>query len=154
MEVLAVNSKRNVMLCAAMVLFFFAYVPLAPAADPANPGLVNYAEILKANPMKAGEQSQAIKVAEDDTTTMNVARFARGLDVKAHLHKTHTETLYVIEGKIEMTMGGKTREYIPGDVIFIPMNTVHSAKIGNSGDLVALQILTPAMKEPDRVLVP
>lgn len=53
-----------------------------------------------------------------------------------------------------MTMGGKTREYIPGDVIFIPMNTVHSAKIGNSGDLVALQILTPAMKEPDRVLVP
>lgn len=49
--------------------------------------------------MKAREQSQAIKVAEDDTTTMNVARFACGLDVKAHLHKTHTETLYVIEGR-------------------------------------------------------
>ncbi|MGD0238601.1 MAG: cupin domain-containing protein [Syntrophorhabdales bacterium] len=83
-----------------------------------------------------------------------MARFARGLDVKAHLHKAHTETMYVIEGKIEMTIGGKTRDYRPGDVIFVPMNTVHAAKIADSGDLIVLQILTPAMKEPDRVLVP
>jgi hypothetical protein len=34
------------------------------------------------------------------------------------------------------------------------MNTVHAAKIADSGDLIVLQILTPAMKEPDRVLVP
>jgi quercetin dioxygenase-like cupin family protein len=127
------------------VFLFFACVPLTRAVDPVSAAPVNYAEILKANPMKAGEQSQAIKVAEDDTTTMNVARFARGLDVKAHLHKAHTETMYVIEGKIEMTIGGKTRDYRPGDVIFVPMNTVHAAKIADSGDLIVLQILTPAM---------
>jgi|SRR5271157_857451 len=148
------RPRRTIILYAILALLLFVFFGLARAADPSGPALVNYAEILKVNPMKAGEQSQAIKVAEDDTTTMNVARFARGLDVKAHLHKAHTETLYVIEGKIEMTMNGKTRDYGPGDVIFIPMNTVHAAKILDSGDMIALQILTPAMKEPDRVSVP
>jgi len=148
------RSKSSIIVRAALLLLFFACVPLTHAADQDKAPLLNYAEILKANPMKPGELSQAIKVAEDDTATMNVARFARGLDVKAHLHKTHTETLYVIEGNITMTMAGKTREYRPGDVIFIPMNTAHSAKIGNDGELVTLQILTPAMKEADRVLVP
>ena len=148
------SSKKSIILCASLVLLFFAYASLARAVDPVSPALVNYAEVLKANPMKAGEQSQAIEVAEDDTATINVARFARGFDVKAHIHKTHTETLYVIEGRLALTIGGKTRDCGPGDVIFIPMNTVHAAKIADSGDLIALQVLTPAMKEPDRVLVP
>lgn len=148
------RAKRNIIFCAALALLLLVFVPLARAADPIGPATVNYAEILKANPMKAGDQAQAIKVAEDDTATMNVARFAPGVNVAAHLHKTHTETLYVIEGKVEVTMGGKTREYVPGDVIFIPMNTAHAAKIADSGDLIALQILTPAMKDADRVLVP
>ena len=148
------RSKSSIIISTALLLLFFACVPLTRAADSVNTPLVNYAEILKANPMKPGELSQAIKVAEDDTVTMNVARFARGLDVKAHLHKTHTETLYVIEGNITMTMAGKTRDYKPGDVIFIPMNTVHAAKVSESADLIGLQILTPAMKEADRVLVP
>ena len=148
------RPRRTIILYAILALLLFVFVGLARAADRSSPAVVNYAEILKANPMKQGDQSQAIKVAEDDTTTMNVARFARGLDVKAHMHKTHTETLYVIEGKIEMKIAGNTREYGPGDVIFIPMNTVHAAKILDSGDMIALQILTPAMKEPDRVSVP
>jgi mannose-6-phosphate isomerase-like protein (cupin superfamily) len=104
------SRDKIVGLTVVPLLLFFACVPLTRAAGSVNTPLVNYAEILTANPMKPGELSQAIKVAEDDTVTMNVARFARGLDVKAHLHKTHTETLYVIEGNITMTMAGKTRE--------------------------------------------
>jgi len=148
------RSRSTITACAALLFLCFVCVPLVRAADPAGTPLVNYAEILKANPLKPGEPSQAIKVAEDDAITMNVARFARGLDVKAHLHRTHTETLYVIEGSITMTMGGKSRAYGPGDVIFIPMGTAHSAKVAEGADLIGLQILTPAMKEPDRVLVP
>ncbi|MGD0238600.1 MAG: hypothetical protein ABSC55_29185 [Syntrophorhabdales bacterium] len=61
------SSKKNIIICATLVFLFFACVPLTRAVDPVSAAPVNYAEILKANPMKAGEQSQAIKVAEDDT---------------------------------------------------------------------------------------
>ena len=148
------RSKRTITVYAILALLLFVFVPLARAADPVSQVLVNYADILKANPMPAGEKAQAIKVAGDDTATLFVARFAPGADVKAHFHKSHTETLYVIEGKIEMMIDGKALEFKPGAIIFIPMNKVHAAKITSSSDLVALQVLTPALKEADRVSAP
>jgi len=147
-------SRRTVTVYATSVLLLFVLVAFARAADPVSPVLANYADILKANPMPPGEKSQAIKVAGDDSTTVFLARFAAGAAAKPHFHKTHTETLCVVEGSGEMTMDGKSLEMKPGTVVVIPMNTVHAATFSGSGDWIAYQIFTPALKEPDRVSVP
>ena len=148
------RSKRTISVCTTLAFLLCAFVPFGCAAETASQALVNYTDLLKANPMPPGEKVQGIKIAEDDTETVNLARFAPGVDVKPHLHKTHTETLYVIEGTGVLVMDGKTFEMKPGSIIVIPMNKVHAAKITGSSDCIALQVLTPAMKEPDRVPVP
>jgi quercetin dioxygenase-like cupin family protein len=143
---------RSIALFGTSVLLLFVFAGLAGAAGPASQAVVNYAEILKANPMAAGDTAQAIQVASDETATVNVARFAPGAEVKPHIHKTHSKTLYVIEGSGQMVIDGKETEIKPGSVIHIPMNAVHSAKI--TGGLTALQVFAPEWKEPDRVPVP
>jgi mannose-6-phosphate isomerase-like protein (cupin superfamily) len=142
-------------LCATLAFLLFAFVASVGAADQAGQVIANYADILKANPMPAGAKAQAIKVADDDTATLSIVRFAPGVDVAAHFHKTHTETLYIIEGSGQMTVEGKTVEIKPGTVIHVPVGKVHAAKNTGSVDLVAFQIFAPSMPEPqDRVPVP
>ena len=144
--------RRSVAFCGTIVFLFFAFVGFARAAGSAGQSVVDYAEILKANPLPAGTTSQAIQVATDETSTLNVARFAPGAEVKPHVHKTHSETLYVIEGSGQMMIDGKETDIKPGSIIHIPMNTVHSAKLPEG--LTALQVFAPEWKEPDRVPVP
>lgn len=146
------TRKRTIALCGTFVLLLFVFVGFAHAAGPAGQAVVNYGEILKANPLPAGEMAQAIPVASDETATLNVARFAPGAEVKPHVHKTHSETLYVIEGSGQMVIEGEETDIKPGSIIHIPMNTVHSAKL--PGGLTALQVFAPEWKEPDRVPVP
>jgi quercetin dioxygenase-like cupin family protein len=49
--------------------------------------------------------------------------------VPPHYHKLHAETFYIIAGKVEWTIGGKTQVVGPGDAVHIPSNTVHSVRV-------------------------
>ena len=148
------RPKRTIALCGTLVLLLFVFVASARAAEPVSQIIANYADILKANPMPAGEKAQSIPLAGDATATLFLARFAPGFEVKTHFHKTHSETLYVIEGTGKMVMDGKETDISPGTIIHIPMGTVHSARITGSGELIGFQIFAPAWTEPDRVPVP
>jgi quercetin dioxygenase-like cupin family protein len=48
--------------------------------------------------------------------------------VGPHFHKLHAELFYILDGRVEWTVGGETHEMSPGDAVYIPANTVHSAK--------------------------
>lgn len=48
-----------------------------------------------------------IPVAQDDTITINVARFIEWAEVKPHLHKTHDEMVYVLKGTGQMFVNEK-----------------------------------------------
>jgi quercetin dioxygenase-like cupin family protein len=148
------RSRRYVALCGTVVFLLFAFVAFANAADQFSQVFVNYADVLKANPMPAGAKAQMIKVAEDETATINIGRFAPGAEVKSHFHKSHSETIYVVEGNGQMVMDGKTLEVKPGAVIFNTMNKAHAVKNTGSTDIVVIQVFAPAWKEPDRVMVP
>lgn len=144
-------SKRSTSLSGmAICLFiFFASFTLANAADTASQIVTQVDQILKDNPLKAGEKAQRIKVAEDDTITVFVVRLVEGAEIKAHFHKMHDETVYVIKGTGRMLVGDKWTDIKPGTLHFNPMGKVHYTK--NTGDepLVAISIFTPAMREPD-----
>ena len=144
-------SKRNASIGGIVIclLIFCATLTFTNAADTTSQIVSQVDQILKDNPLKPGEKMQRIKVAEDDTITVFVVRLGEGAEIKAHFHKTHDETVYVIKGAGRMLVDDKWTDIKPGTLHFNPMGKVHYTK--NTGDepLVAVSIFTPAMREPD-----
>jgi len=53
--------------------------------------------------------------------------FHKDMDLPPHAHKAQWGS--VIAGEIELTIGGETKTYRPGDSYFIPGGVTHSARI-------------------------
>jgi quercetin dioxygenase-like cupin family protein len=51
----------------------------------------------------------------------------RDIEIPPHSHKGQWGI--VLEGELEMTVGGETRKYRKGDTYYIPPGVVHSAKV-------------------------
>ena len=147
--------RRNITICGIIVFLFVFLAPAVSihAADTTSQIVTNIDEILKNNPLKAGEKFQLITVAQDDTITLSVLRLTEGAVVKQHLHKTHDETVYVIKGTGQMFIDGKWVDVKPGSLHFNPMNKVHATKNTGNEQLIAVSVFTPAMKAPDRHFV-
>lgn len=74
-------------------------------------------------------------------------------EVKKHKHATHTENVYILDGDGEMVLGDKTFKVKKGDMIFIPMNTVHSLKVTSSVPVKVLSVQSPHFDGKDRIFV-
>lgn|SRR3989344_2571165 len=74
-------------------------------------------------------------------------------EVKKHKHATHTENVYILDGEGEMLLGDKTFKVKKGDMIFIPMNTVHSLKVTSSIPVKVLSVQSPSFDGKDRIFV-
>jgi quercetin dioxygenase-like cupin family protein len=148
------RSKWNLFPGVVFILLFFACASSVGAADPAGQIVVDYGVVLKASPMPPGEKTQLIPVGSDESASVAVGRYAPGAELKPHFHKTHSETVYVIEGAGLRTIEGKEINVKPGSIHFNPMGKVHAIKNTGNVDMIFLSIFTPAMKGPDRVYVP
>ncbi len=74
-------------------------------------------------------------------------------EVKAHKHIAHSEHVYILEGKGDMTVGNKTLEVKKGDMVFIPKNTMHSLKVLSSSPVKVLSVQSPFFDGKDRVMI-
>lgn len=74
-------------------------------------------------------------------------------EVKKHKHATHTENVYILDGEGEMLLGDKTFKVKKGDMIFIPMNTVHSLKVTSSIPVKVLSVQSPYFDGKDRIFI-
>jgi mannose-6-phosphate isomerase-like protein (cupin superfamily) len=63
--------------------------------------------------------------------------------VPPHLHQKHAETFFVISGRVEWTVAGRTQVLGPGDAVHIPPNTVHSTRVVGGEPLHTLMISEP-----------
>ncbi len=89
------------------------------------------------------------KLAEDELQSAFVIWVKKG--VKAHHHVYHTENIYVISGKAEMTIGDKSFRIKPGDYLNIPKGTSHSVtQVFGKKPLKVLSIQAPKF-DGDRV---
>ena len=142
--------RRNITICGiiAFVFIFLATLVHVNAQDTTSQIISHIDEILKDNPMKAGENIQRILIAQDDTITFFVLRATEGV-IKPHIHKTHDETVYVIRGTGQMLVNDQWVDIKPGSIHFNPMGKVHSTKITGNEPAVVLSIFTPGLKQPD-----
>lgn len=146
-------GSRKIFICGIIVCLTFFTLTSIRAEDTTEQFIKHVDEILKENPLKPGEKTQTIKIAEDDTVTVLVVRLLEGVEIKSHFHKTHNEIVVCVKGFGQTTIGNKTIDLKPGTIHFNPMGKVHSTKnIGNE-PLVVISIFTPAMKEVDRHFV-
>ena len=74
-------------------------------------------------------------------------------EVKPHLHKEHTESLYVLEGTGVFTLDKQELIIKPGDFIAIPKNTVHSVKVTSNLPLKVLSVQAPEFLGEDRTVI-
>lgn len=73
--------------------------------------------------------------------------------VKLHKHKVHTENIYVIKGKGEMTIGDEKYVIKKGDYFTIPKNTPHALKVLSSSPMQVISIQSPKFIGQDRILI-
>jgi quercetin dioxygenase-like cupin family protein len=62
-----------------------------------------------------------------------------------HIHKSTTETFYVLEGQPTILCGEDASEYGPGDVVVVPPNTVHAYFNDSDTPVKVLILFTPGL---------
>ena len=110
--------------------------------------------VLKLKKEKPHEEFKNIlvkKVSDDDNQTSFMIWVKD--DVKLHKHAYHTENLYVISGKGELTVGNKTISIKKGDYLTIPKNTSHSLKVTSFKPIQVLSIQSPRFVGNDRIFI-
>ena len=149
-KMLSRKAEVTLVVCLLVLLTIAAN---GSAVDTTSQLVAHVDEVLQANPLKAGEKVQMIKIAEDDTVSLYVVRFVEGNVVKKHFHKTHDETIYVTKGAGQLLVDDKWVDLKPGSLHFNPMAKIHSTRNTGNESLVFITVFTPAMKETDRNFV-
>ena len=107
--------------------------------------VVELPEFIKAFPsadLPLPEEKVSSKAMKTDSGLMVIFLVHDDVEIPPHEHKGQWGT--VIEGQIELTIGGESRIYRPGEYYDIPAGVVHSAKIPAGTKILEL------FEEPDR----
>ena len=70
--------------------------------------------------------------------------------VALHKHVQHSEHVYILEGSADMKIGEDNYSVVPGDLVLIPVNTVHSLTVTSHEPLKAISIQAPEFLGKDR----
>ncbi|MFN3918541.1 MAG: cupin domain-containing protein [Flavobacteriales bacterium] len=73
-------------------------------------------------------------------------------EVKTHKHLSHSENIYIVEGKGKFTLGDSTYIIKKGDMLFVPQNTWHSVTTTSKNPLKVISIQSPHFDGLDRIL--
>ncbi len=111
-------------------------VARTPGAKRAAPGEY-YFELAQVNQIKGGpDYSTAFGgCVEGDRMIAALMRMPTGTGAEPHSHPNE-QWIYQLEGTALYTIGGKTFESKPGSLVYIPADTVHSAKVISKEDSV------------------
>lgn len=71
-------------------------------------------------------------------------------EVPAHKHNHHTEVITIIEGEAKFKLAGTEYEIKKGDIIVVPMGTVHSVVTTSVIPLKVLSVQSPIFDGSDR----
>jgi len=112
----------------------------------------NTTELKDILPDKPFENVYSKKIADDTLQSTFIIWVKK--DVADHYHQTHTENIYVLEGRAEMTLNGQTQVVKKGDYMNIPMGTKHAVtKVLSRKPLKVLSIQSPHFDGTDRIII-
>lgn len=106
---------------------------------------VNLNEAVRSMETDASTERQPIKrmfVADGQFLSANVSILEEAGDA-LHTQPSHDEIVVVLEGDVDFRVGDDSRRVGPGDLIFIPRNTLHGPIIREGQRFSALSIFAP-----------
>jgi len=74
-------------------------------------------------------------------------------EVKTHLHRVHTEHVFVLDGEGMMRLGDLERPVKTGDTIVIPAGTPHGVRVTSRKPLRVVSVQSPRFDGSDRVFL-
>lgn len=111
----------------------------------ADPRLSNYI------PVEPYDNIYVQKIADDTNQTSFLIWIKK--EVPLHRHDWHTENVYILDGKGEMTLGDEKFVIRKGDYFNIPQGTPHALKVHSSTPVKVLSIQSPHFDGSDRILI-
>ena len=97
---------------------------------------------LEVDPSTANEPVKRMFICDGAHLTANISMGTEGGSA-LHTQPDHDEIVLVLEGEAEFRVGGDSRRVGPGDMIFIPRNTLHGRVRTLSPKYAALSIYAP-----------
>jgi quercetin dioxygenase-like cupin family protein len=70
--------------------------------------------------------------------------FPTGAQNPPHLHRRHSEQIYVLDGEFTVWTGGRKVVLRPGDDLLIPAGTAHAVHVTGDGPGRALVVVSPS----------
>ena len=106
---------------------------------------INVHEILQSlaiDPSTAGDPVKRMFIFDGEHLTANITT---GGEAGSALHTqlAHDEIIVVLEGEAEFQVGDEIRHVAPGDIVFIPKNTLHGRVRTTTPKWAALSIYGP-----------
>ena len=87
-----------------------------------------------------------VKSVHLDNVMMTYMEFAPGSILPEHEHP-HEQITTIVAGKMEMTVGGHTQLMQPGDVVTVPPNILHWAKVIGEEKAIAIDAWSPIRED-------
>lgn len=112
------------------------------------PKVGNAIETIKAQ--HTGEANVSVPFSTGEHCSTSI--LAPKSPIALHFHERHEETLFIVSGRAEMTIGEDKVTVKSGDIVFLPKRTVHSFK-PLSDDCVVVSTFSPKFDGIDRVWV-
>lgn len=131
--------------------FAYLFLLLLPLLSTQIQAQVNSKALADVKPEKDYKNVASIPVYSDQNASIFVIYIKN--HVPKHYHKTHTETVIVLEGKGEMYLGGEVFNIKKGDQMVIPPNTHHSVVVKSKKPLKVVSIQAPKFENKDRFWV-
>jgi len=135
---------------------------------PALRKIQNFIFLILALPFFSTVQAERLSLSEitlpsetDNIYVHKIASDANSSDfvifikkkVPLHKHLTHTETIFVLEGRGIFQQGMEKMEIGPGDYLRIPENTPHAVTVLSNNPLKVLSVQAPEFLGKDRVFI-
>ena len=106
---------------------------------------INLNEIVKQfeiDPTSHNDPVKRMFICDGESISANIAT-SSGDESKLHTQPDHDEIVVVIDGEAEFRIGEEIRKVGPGDLMFIPKNTLHGRVRTLSESMSALSIYAP-----------
>ena len=86
---------------------------------------------------------QLLTSADNGLASVNMVRLGAGREIPHHTHPAHVETAFILSGKVYLWLGDREVLFSAGQVVAVPMNTVHGLRNPFEQDLEVLAMFTP-----------
>jgi quercetin dioxygenase-like cupin family protein len=98
---------------------------------------------LQVDPSTALDPVKRMFIFDGAHLTVNIAS-GSGMGNSLHVQPAHEEIVLVLKGEADFRVGEQVRRVGPGDIIFIPGDTVHGRVRTHAEPWIALSIYGPA----------